>query len=360
MKTETKADSESKAKNPQIQNPDSKTTTPQPHNAPRSHRPHIMILATGGTIAGVAADPHSSEYQAGVLSIETLLNTLPTTSTTLTYEQLANIDSADMTDSLWLTLAKRVNALLARDDIDGIVITHGSDTMEESAFFLHLTLSSGKPVVLTGAMRPSNALNPDGIANLYNAITLASSSHAHNKGVMIVMNDTIQSARYVAKTHTHHLNALSSPNRGDMGYIANTRAHFYYTPIEPHTTQSLFCVDTLEILPKVGIVYAYDGSNVLAQALYESRAKGIIVVGSGAGNIHCALKRTLHSLIQRGVIVVASTRVGAGCAQLRTEDQKSGFISARDLNPQKARVLLALALTHTDNPAEIAQIFAQY
>ena len=361
MKTETKADSESKAKNPQIQNPDSKTTTPQPHNAPRSHRPHIMILATGGTIAGVAADPHSSEYQAGVLSIETLLNTLPTTSTTLTYEQLANIDSADMTDSLWLTLAKRVNALLARDDIDGIVITHGSDTMEESAFFLHLTLSSGKPVVLTGAMRPSNAISADGAKNLYNAIALASHSNARNKGVMIVMNDRIQSARYGAKTHTHNLDALTSPNSGDMGYILDGRAHFYYT-LPLHTTQRTFCVDTLTQLPKVAILYSYanDYSGVAARALYEVGIEGIVVAGSGAGNIHRAHKEVLQELMQQGLVVVVSTRVGCGIVQVGEVDSKCGFISARSLNPQKARVLLALALTHTNNPAEIAQIFAQY
>ncbi|WP_395002559.1 asparaginase [uncultured Helicobacter sp.] len=330
----------------------------------KSPRPNVVILATGGTIAGVASShTQSIDYKAGALGIEVLLDTLPELGAlaTLQWEQVANIDSADMTDSLWLTLAKRVNALLAQEHIDGVVITHGSDTMEESAFFLQLVVASPKPVVLTGAMRPSNAISADGAKNLYNAIALASHSNARNKGVMIVMNDRIQSARYGAKTHTHNLDALTSPNSGDMGYILDGRAHFYYT-LPLHTTQRTFCVDTLTQLPKVAILYSYanDYSGVAARALYAAGIEGIIVAGSGAGSIHRAHKEVLQELMQQGLVVVVSTRVGCGIVQVGGVDSKRGFISARSLNPQKARALLLLALTRTRNPAEIAQIFGEY
>ena len=334
-------------------------------NAPKAHRSHIVILATGGTIAGVASShTQSTDYKAGALGIEVLLNALPELGmlATLKWEQVANIDSADMTDSLWLTLAKRVNALLAQDDVDGIVITHGTDTMEESAFFLHLVVASPKPVVLTGAMRPSSAISADGPKNLYNAIALAGDARAQNRGVMIVMNDRIQSARYGAKTHTHNVDAFASPNSGDMGYIIDGKAHFYYTPLAPHTTQSPFCVDTLTQLPKVAILYSYanDSSGIAARALYEAGIEGIVVAGSGAGSIHRYHKEVLQELMQKGLVVVVSTRVGSGSVQVSEADSKLGFIGAGSLNPQKARVLLLLALTRTHNPAEIARMFVQY
>lgn len=320
----------------------------------------IAILGMGGTIAGVAhAKIQTTGYKAGVLSVQTLLEALPEINSIAECmcEQIANVDSADMSDTLWLQLAHRVNTLLAQEDIEGIVITHGSDTMEESAFFLHLVTRSDKPIVFTGAMRPNTALSADGIKNLYGAIVVAKDINAKHRGVMIVMNERIQSARYVSKTHTHNLDAFSCPNIGDLGYVIDDRAYFYNPPFAMHKAQ--FCLDTITQLPKVDILYSYtnDGSAVAAKALYEHGTQGIVVAGSGAGNIHHSHKAMLQTLMQQGLVVVQSTRVGAGIVRVSEQDSMLGFIGACDLNPQKARVLLALALIHTQNPTEIRQIF---
>lgn len=333
--------------------------------AREQHKPNIIIIATGGTIAGVASShTQTTGYKAGVVNVETLISAIPEIANLahIKGEQLSNIDSADMNDEIWLQLAKRINVLLSDNNVDGIVVTHGTDTMEESAFFLHLVVQSDKPVVLTGAMRPSTAISADGPKNLYNAIALAADSQAYNRGVMIVMNDRIHSARYATKTHALNVDAFSSPNSGDMGYIVDGKAYFHYTPLQPHTKKSIFRVDMLTQLPKVDILYSYsnDGSSVAAKALYKAGTKGIVVAGSGAGSIHRYQKEELINLIQKGLVVVQSSRVNAGIVSVSSGDSKLGFIGAKDLNPQKARVLLMLALTKTDNLQKIAQIFESY
>ncbi|BDB63747.1 L-asparaginase [Helicobacter cinaedi] len=328
-------------------------------------KPNIVILATGGTIAGaVDSSLQTTGYQAGVLSIESLLQSVPELANVanLESEQIANIDSADMSDEIWLRLAKRVNALLKSSKVDGVVITHGTDTMEESAFFLHLVAKSDKPIVFVGAMRPSTALSADGPKNLYNAISLAANPESKGKGVMVVMNDRIQSARYVSKTHTLNVNAFASPNVGDMGYILDGKAFFYTMPSKPHTTQSIFDVRSLKSLPKVDILYSYanDGLAVAAQALVNQGTKGLVIAGSGAGSIHTNHKDKLIKLMQEGVIVVQSSRINNGIVVANAADSQLGFIGSGDLNPQKARVLLILALSKTDNNERIAKIFESY
>ncbi|BDB67295.1 L-asparaginase [Helicobacter cinaedi] len=332
------------------------------HNAAK---PNIVILATGGTIAGaVDSSLQTTGYQAGVLSIESLLQSVPELASiaNLESEQIANIDSADMNEEIWLKLAKRVNTLLKSSQVDGVVITHGTDTMEESAFFLHLVAKSDKPIVFVGAMRPSTALSADGPKNLYNAISLAANPESKGKGVMVVMNDRIQSARYVSKTHTLNVNAFASPNAGDMGYILDGKAFFYTIPAKPHTLQSEFDVDKLDSLPKVDILYSYanDNSQVAAQALFNHGTKGLVIAGSGAGSIHKNHKDMLKKLMQNGLVVVQSSRVNNGLVIANEADSKLGFISSYDLNPQKARVLLMLALSKTDNNERIAKIFESY
>lgn len=334
-------------------------------NALPVKKPNIVILATGGTIAGSAdSNIKTTGYKAGVVGVDTLINAVPGIKNlaNIQGEQIANIDSADMTDEIWLKLAKRINELLARNDVDGIVITHGTDTMEETAFFLHLTVKSDKPVVLVGAMRPSTAISADGPKNLYNAVALAANPNARNKGVMIAMNDRIQSARQAAKTHTLNTETFKSPNSGDMGYIIDGQVFFNYAPIQPHTRKSIFNVDRLDSLPKVDILYSYsnDGSGVAAKALFKSGTKGIVVAGTGAGSIHKYQKEVLKKLMKEGLIVVQSSRVGSGIVLANADDSKLGFIGAHDLNPQKARILLMLALTKSSSPNYIAQIFDKY
>ncbi|EAJ2428041.1 type II asparaginase, partial [Campylobacter upsaliensis] len=260
-------------------------------------KPKVAILATGGTIAGsIDSAVATTGYTAGVVGVDVLIKAVPEIQNLAKIEgqQIANIDSSNMRDEIWLKLAQEINKLFA-SGVDGVVITHGTDTMEETAYFLNLTIKSDKPVVLVGAMRPSTAISADGPKNLYNAVALAADKNARGKGVMVAMNDKIQSARAVVKTHTLNVDAFSSPDFGDMGYIVDGKVYFYNNVAKAHTKKTPFDVKNLKELPKVDILYSYsnDGSGVAAKALFENGTKGIVVAGSGAGSIHEAQKEVL-------------------------------------------------------------------
>lgn len=327
-------------------------------------KPKIAILATGGTIAGsIDSSVATTGYTAGVVGVDVLIQAVPQIKdlADISGQQIANIDSSNMTDEIQLKLAKEINKLFA-NGVDGIVITHGTDTMEETAYFLNLTVKSDKPVVLVGAMRPSTAISADGPKNLYNAVALAADKQARGKGVMVAMNDKIQSARGVVKTHSLNVNAFSSPDFGDLGYIVDGEVFFYNNVAKEHTKKSPFDVSKLTALPKVDILYTYsnDGSAAAAKALVADGAKGLVIAGSGAGSIHENQKATLKELLKEGVNIAVSSRVVAGRVAVSGDDAKLGFISAEDLNPQKARILLALALTKTNDPKKIQEYFLKY
>ena len=324
--------------------------------------PKIAILATGGTIAGsIDSAVATTGYTAGVVGVDVLIKAVPEIQNLAKIEgqQIANIDSSNMRDEIWLKLAQEINKLFA-SGVDGVVITHGTDTMEETAYFLNLTIKSDKPVVLVGAMRPSTAISADGPKNLYNAVALAADKNA--KGVMVAMNDKIQSARAVVKTHTLNVDAFSSPDFGDLGYIVDGKVYFYNNVAKTRTKKTPFDVKNLKELPKVDILYSYsnDGSGVAAKALFENGTKGIVVAGSGAGSIHEAQKEVLKELLTKGLKVAVSSRVVAGRVAVSETDKKLGFISAEDLNPQKARILLMLALTKTNDVKKIQEYFLKY
>lgn len=324
----------------------------------------IAILGTGGTIAGfIDSTIATTGYTAGAIDIDVLIKAVPQIRdlADISWEQIANIDSSNMCDEIWLRLAKKIAKLFA-EGIDGVVITHGTDTMEETAYFLNLTIKSDKPVVLVGAMRPSTAISADGPKNLYNAVALVANKEAKNKGVMVAINDKILSARGVVKTHSLNVDAFSSPDFGDLGYIVDGKVFFYNNITKAHTKNAPFDVSKLTSLPKVDILYSYsnDGSGVAAKALFEHGTKGIVVAGSGAGSIHKNQKDVLKELLKKGLKVVVSSRVVAGCVAVSDSDEKLGFISAEDLNPQKARVLLMLALAKTSDPKKIQEYFLQY
>lgn len=324
----------------------------------------IAILGTGGTIAGfIDSTIATTGYAAGAIDIDVLIKAVPQIRdlADISWEQIANIDSSNMCDEIWLRLAKKIAKLFA-EGIDGVVITHGTDTMEETAYFLNLTIKSNKPVVLVGAMRPSTAISADGPKNLYNAVALVVNKEAKNKGVMVAINDKILSARGVVKTHSLNVDAFSSPDFGDLGYIVDGKVFFYNNVTKAHTKNAPFDVSKLTSLPKVDILYSYsnDGSGVAAKALFEHGTKGIVVAGSGAGSIHKNQKDVLKELLKKGLKVVVSSRVVAGCVAVSDSDEKLGFISAEDLNPQKARVLLMLALTKTSDPKKIQEYFLKY
>lgn len=324
----------------------------------------IAILGTGGTIAGfIDSTIATTGYAAGAIDIDVLIKAVPQIRdlADISWEQIANIDSSNMCDEIWLRLAKKIAKLFA-EGIDGVVITHGTDTMEETAYFLNLTIKSDKPVVLVGAMRPSTAISADGPKNLYNAVALVVNKEAKNKGVMVAINDKILSARGVVKTHSLNVDAFSSPDFGDLGYIVDGKVFFYNNVAKAHTKNAPFDVSKLTSLPKVDILYSYsnDGSGVAAKALFKHGTKGIVVAGSGAGSIHKNQKDVLKELLKKGLKVVVSSRVVAGCVAVSDSDEKLGFISAEDLNPQKARVLLMLALTKTSDPKKIQEYFLKY
>ena len=323
--------------------------------------PKIAILATGGTIAGStdAGGTSTTGYTAGVLTIDTLIKAVPEIAqiAEISGEQICNIDSSNMTDEIWLKLAKRINTLL--ESVDGIVITHGTDTMEETAYFLNLVVKSDKPVVLVGAMRPATAISADGPKNLYNAVALAGSKSAKGKGVMVAMDDTILGARDVVKTHTLQTSTFKALNSGPLGIIIDGKPFFYSSVSRPHTINSEFNVSNLNTLPKVDILYTYsnDGSKVAAEAFLKAGAKGLVVAGSGAWSIHENQKNyLLDAAKNKQVVVVRSSRVGSGYVP----DAKDGILNADNLNPQKARVLLMLALTKTSDPKQIQDIFNKY
>lgn len=330
-------------------------------------KPNIYILATGGTIAGTGASATASGYTAGQVAIHTLIDAVPQMKdiANITGEQVVNIGSQDMNNEVWLTLAKRINELLASDDVDGIVVTHGTDTMEETAYFLNLTVKSDKPVVLTGAMRPSTAMSADGPLNLYNSVCTAADPSSKGRGVMIVMNGLILGPHGTQKMNTIDVQTFQDPDGGAYGYVYNSKPYYNLVTTKKHTTQSVFDVTNLTELPKVGIVYAYANveADVMEPFLKESNHyKGIIHAGLGNGNYHKNLFPELLKAREKKILVVRSSRVPTGPTTLYDEvdDEKYEFVASWELNPQKARVLLMLALTKTDDWKQIQQYFEEY
>jgi L-asparaginase len=327
--------------------------------------PRIAVLATGGTIAGSAADAaNTSGYQAGVVGVDRLLEAVPALSgvAQIQPEQVASIDSKDMALALWATLAQRVNALLASDDIDGVVITHGTDTLEETAYLLHLTVKSTKPVVLTAAMRPSSALSADGPLNLLNAVTVAASPAAQGQGVLVAFNNRIHSARDVVKTSTYAVDAFQSPEVGALGWVQDGRVEFQRKVVRPHTVDTEFVIGTK--WPNVEIVVSYAGaSRIGVDALVAAGVRGIVVAGTGNGSIHASVQQALADAVSQGVVVVRSSRVGSGHVMRNgaASDDALGFVTAGSLNPYKARVLLMLALAAGGTgPVALQKIFDTY
>ena len=341
--------------------------------------PKVYILATGGTIAGAGGSATKTQYSAGQVAIGTLLDAVPAIKdiADVEGEQVVNIGSQDMSDDVWLVLAKRVKELLSRADVNGVVITHGTDTMEETAFFLSLTVKSDKPVVLVGAMRPSTAISADGPANLYNAVVTAASPASRNRGVLVCMNGKVYSAADVTKTNTTSVETFQSPNSGALGYIHNGEVFYYHAPscgndctdyvhkgsFSNESRTPYFNVEGLYSLPKVGIAYGY--SNVqgdVVEMMIEKGYKGIVYAGVGNGNIHKNVFPLLEKARKDGIIVVRSSRVPTGATTLDAEvdDNKYQFVASWGLNPQKARILLMLALTKTDDWKTIQKYFNNY
>ncbi len=324
--------------------------------------PRITILATGGTIAGKANANSAVGYTSGQASAKDLIDAVPGIEklATLGTMQISNIGSQDMNDEVWVTLAKKINELFAKDEADGVVITHGTDTMEETAFFLEQVIASDRPVVLVGSMRPSTAISADGPANLYEGVKVAASKEAYGRGTLIVLNDTIHETRDATKTNTTSLQTFYSPNSGPAGYV-NAASVEFVAPV-PTTARPRFKAPDKAPLPRVDIIYSH--SNMLADEVADSLkrgAKGIVLAGVGDGNSSKAVIDALSAAAKNGTVVVRSSRVGSGITVRNAEinDDQMGFVAALDLNPPKARVLLQLLLANdiTDT-AKIQKEFA--
>ncbi|MCI6989050.1 MAG: type II asparaginase [Campylobacter sp.] len=329
-------------------------------------KPLVYILATGGTIAGSADSVASGEYKSGALGVDAILATVPQINeiATIKGEQVANIGSHHMNNEVWFKLANRVNELL-NSDADAVIITHGTDSIEETAYFLNLTVKSDKPVVILGAMRPATSMSADGALNIYNAVSVAIDKNSAHKGVMLVMNDEIHSAREVTKANTTNVSAFVSPNTGKIGIVNYGVVDFYTQPLRKHTKDSEFDINGINELPQVDIIYAHSNDNAtLVEAAVKSGAKGIVVAGMGNGSLFPSVEEALAKAKDSGVVIVRSSRVGSGTTSVGTGvklyDEKYGFIPADTLNPQKARVLLMLGLTKTNDPQKIKEYFKTY
>jgi len=329
-------------------------------------KPKIMVLATGGTIAGAQASTAEAGYKSGSFSVDDLIKAVPQLKdiADISGEQVANIGSQTMNHEVWLKLAKRINEVL-KGDTDGIVITHGTDTMEETAYFLGLVVKSDKPVVLVGSMRPATAIGADGPANLYNAVALAANPEAKGRGPLVVLNDEIHYAHEVQKTNSTQLDTFKSPNRGRAGVMNTGKAYFFSQNTTRYTTKSEFSVDGkgVDDLPYVEVVYSYAnfGRDTI-DFLVGKGVKGIVLAGVGDGNSTDTAIAALADAAKKGIAVVRATRTGSGLIvrNVEVDDDKLGFITAMELNPQKARVLLMLGLMKTKDTKKLQELFMEY
>ncbi|WP_313624624.1 asparaginase [Achromobacter sp.] len=333
---------------------------------PERALPVIAVLATGGTIAGAQADATAAGYKAGAFSVNDLLAAVPQLAgiADIRAEQVANVGSQNMTHDVWRALAARVDALCQDASVAGIVITHGTDTLEETAYFLSLVNRHDKAVVLVGAMRPATALGAEGPANLYNAVALALHPDARGRGPLVVMNEDVHYAREIQKVASAGLCAFASPNRGRAGVMHGGAPCFYSRNATTHGSQSEFSLALLEKAgwPRVDIVYAHANLQADLIDFLASAADGIVLAGVGDGNATDLAIEGLRRAADDGVAVVRSSRTGSGLVapNVEIDDSDQGFVAARDLNPQKARILLMLALTITRDPVALQQIFDRY
>jgi len=333
-----------------------------------SSKKKVVILATGGTIAGVGEEGKTAGYKPGSLRADEIISAIPElTSGTIDIEgvQICNINSDDITDSIWISLANEINTRACDDNVAGFVITHGTDTLEETAYFLNLTVKTDKPVVLTGSMRPASSLSADGPMNLYEAVTVAASKEAIGEGVLVVFSDRIFSARTVTKLSTYNVNAISAGELGALGVVRDGNVYMYESSRKIHTTQSKLNLYTnkldlnsnnLNKLPKVSIIYfSVDADPELLE--YAAKiSDGLVIAGAGAGEFSNAYKDVIEKL---DIPVVISSRTGDGII-LPENLLCKNTIAADNLPPQKAAILLRLAIANGIEKNSLQELFIKY
>jgi len=329
-------------------------------------KPNVVVLATGGTIAGAGASAaNSASYQAAKVPVDKLLAGVPelAQAAQVRGEQVFQIASESFTNEHLLTLGKRVAALAQQADVNGIVITHGTDTLEETAYFLHLTVRTDKPVVLVGSMRPGTALSADGALNLLNAVTVAAAPSARAKGVLVVMNDEIHTGRDVSKAANIRTDAFKSP-WGPLGMVVEGQAHWFRAPVKRHTTGSEFDIERISALPRVDIAYGSGNANDVAYRAFAAQgAKAIVHAGTGNGSVAGPVVPALRELRAQGVQIIRSARVVGGGFVIRNAEQPDDqydWVVAHDLNPQKARILAMLGLAQGADSKALQRLFMEY
>lgn len=333
-----------------------------------SERPRVKVIGTGGSISCVSRtriDYINYSHDNVHLSIEEMLARVPEAAdiAELTSAQFLNIYGGDVHPNDWVRLAQQVNAcFLADERLAGIVITHGTASLEETAYFLNLTVRSRKPVVVTGAMRPPTTLGTDADLNLLDSIRVASDGGAQGMGVLVVMNNEIQAARDVSKTSSTRLHTFRSADLGCLGYAdADGRVVFYRTPAKAHTYATEFDVTTLDALPSVEIAYAYSGAGgYLIDAMVEHQVRGIVAAGMGSGNAPAEFMAALGKARAAGLTVVISTQTGSGRVKTANKFIEQGFVLADNLTPKKARILLMLALTKQVEASDVQRLMETY
>src|SRR5215469_5158831 len=327
--------------------------------------PRVIILATGGTIAGAGAASDRAGYTAGKIPIDDLIGSIPTVKkvANITGEQVASVGSQDMTVEIWKKLAVRINQIYANHEADAVVITHGTDTQEETAYFLDLVVPANNPVVLTGSMRPATAISADGPKNLYDAITVAIDPKTKGKGVLVCFNEGIYDAREVMKMSTTKTNAFGSPNTGAIGQAYDGRVEYYLSSVREVDPKNPIVITPDTKFPRVDIVYMYaDAPSDEIDLLISKKVDGIVIAGVGNGNFNKAYMDAVKRAVAAGIIVCRASRTPSGRVVLHDEinDDELGTIVSDDLNPQKARILLMLGLTKTKDKKQLQDFFFKY
>lgn len=319
-------------------------------------RPLVVVIATGGTIA--------SRSDAPQLNGAALVSAVPDLArfARIRVEEFSRIGSSQITPDHWLRLAKRVNQLFGGEEPPaGIIITHGTDTLDETAFFLNLTVRSSRPVVIVGSMRSADEISADGPANLLNAVRVAVDEQARGKGVLVVLNEDIGAARDIWKTDNRRVNTFRSPQLGFLGVVDPDAVVFYRSPLRPHTLQSEFRLDGVESLPEILPLQDYSGSDgKLIRLAASTHPAGVVMASFAGGRLSAGARTALAEVLKAGIPVVVASRVPEGRIVGNPLRGLEGAILARDLLPRKARILLMLALTKTRDPAVLQEIFDRY
>lgn len=321
--------------------------------------PKIKIFATGGTIHSKGEHRQKlMEYSDGKVNVGDLISDLPELNDVaeLSTFELSNVGSSSITGEMLIKLARSINTWLATPEATGAVVTHGTSTLEETAYFLNLTVKSDKPVVVVGAMRPFTAVSRDGPFNLYNAVRVAASPSSRGMGVLVVLNDEISAARDVTKGNTYRVDTFVSRDMGPLGYADSDRIAYYRRPVYRHTANSEFDVDSFNALPRVDITYAYQEADGAAiKAFVEADAKGVVLTSTS--KISNVIEEAQE---KKGVVFIKGDRKGSGRVVESLQQAEKGIVTSDNLNPQKSRILLRLALTKTSDPKEIQRMFNEY